>query len=232
MKLLLFGATGMVGTEVLHLALADPRISRVTSIGRRKTGVAHKKLTEIVVPDQLDLRPAAEALREAELIVYCLGVYQNQVSKDEFWKITCDYLAHLLGELERLHADPVFSLMGAQGADPTERSPFRFAKAKGRAERMLMESKLTRRYIFRPGYIQPGRGASRSTIPEWISRPVFKLFPSLGIEAVNLAKVMIETGMTKPAQVLYSNGDMRRIAGTLLRSSGWGPSVGRPMSGM
>lgn len=229
MNLLLFGATGMVGTEVLHLALADPRITRVTSVGRRKTGVAHKKLTEIVIADQLDLGPATEALREAELLVYCLGVYQNAVSKDEFYRITCDYLAHLLAELVRLRADPVFCLMGAQGADPTERSPFRFAKAKGRAERFLMESGLTRKYIFRPGYIRPGRGTSRSTMPEWIAQPAFKLFPSLGIEAVNLAKVMIETGMMKPAQVLYTNAEMRRIAATLLRSSGWGPSVTRPM---
>lgn len=227
MQLVLFGATGMVGTEVLHLALADPRIDRVTTVGRRGTGVTHKKLAEVTCADMLDLSNVEPQLREADLIVYCLGVYQNQVSAAEFWTITCGYMEQLLGRLSQIGADPVFCLMGAQGADPTERSPFRFAKAKGRAERFLMESALTRKYIFRPGYIQPGRVASRSTVPEWISRPAFKLFPALGIEAVNLAKVMLEIGLTRPGQMLYPNGEMRVIAANFLRSSGWAQSARR-----
>lgn len=220
-RLVLFGATGMVGIEVLHLALVDPRIASVVTIGRRPTGVTHKKLREVTHADMLSLGPVAEELKQADLISYCLGVYQNQVSAEEFWTVTVGYLEHLLAELKRLGTDPVFCLMGAQGADPTERTPFRFGKAKGRAERLLVESHLTRRYIFRPGYIMPGMGRSRSTVPEWISRPLFKLFPALGIEAVNLAKVMIETGLKAPKQVLYTNGEMRSLAANFLRSSGW-----------
>ena len=227
MKLLLFGGTGMVGTEVLHLALADPRISHVTTVGRRRTAVVHKRLTEITCADMLDLSTVEPQLREADLIVYCLGVYQNAVSAAEFWTVTCGYLEQLLGRLTQIGADPVFCLIGAQGADPTERTPFRFGKAKGRAERFLTESQLTKKYIFRPGYIMPGQGKSRSTVPEWISRPLFRLFPALGIEAVNLAKVMIETGLTRPAKVLYTNGEMREIAGSLLRSSGWAQAARR-----
>lgn len=227
MHLLLFGATGMVGNEVLHLALTDPRITRVTTVGRRPTGVTHKKLAEVTHADMLDLVPLEPLLRETDLILYCLGVYQNQVSATEFWTITCGYLEQLLARLQQIGADPTFCLMGAQAADPTERTPFRYGKAKGRAERFLMESHLTRKYTFRPGYIEPGRVASRSTVPEWISRPLFKLFPSLGIEAVNLAKVMLETGLTRPAQVLYNNAEMRLLAGNFLRSSGWARSTPR-----
>lgn len=210
-RALIFGATGMVGIEVLHLALADPRITHVESIGRRATGVVHPKLREMLHADQLALGPVADSLREADLILYCLGVYQNAVPADEFWTITCGYLEHLLAELKRLGRDPVFCLMGAQGADPTEKSPFRFAKAKGRAERFLMESHLTRKYIFRPGYIMPGRGASRSTTPEWIARPMFTLFPALGIEAVRLARVMLDVGLARPEKALYTNGEMRNL---------------------
>jgi uncharacterized protein YbjT (DUF2867 family) len=216
MRLALFGATGMTGIEVLHLALADPRISAVTTIGRRVTGVQHPKLAEVVHGDMLALSPVESHLRQADLIVHCLGVYQNNVPADEFWKVTVDYMDALFGTLKRLGADPRFSLMGAQGADPTERSPFRFAKAKGRAERLLVESHLTRKYIFRPGYIQPGRtGGSRSTVPEWISRPLFKLLPFMGIRAVDLARVMLEVGIAGSAQVLWTNGEMRRFVATL-----------------
>ncbi len=74
----------MTGTEVLHLALADPRINRVTTIGRRATGVVHKKLTEIVHADMLDLSAVEPQLRDAQLIIHCLGVYQNAVPVAEF----------------------------------------------------------------------------------------------------------------------------------------------------
>ena len=212
MKTVLFGATGMTGIEVLHLALADPRITQVTSIGRRSTGVVHPKLREVTHSDFLDLAPVAEPLRQAELIIHCLGVYQNNVPADEFWKVTVGYLDALLMTLKQQNADPRFCLMGAQGADPTEKSPFLFAKAKGRAEQHLMDSHLSRKHIFRPGYIKPGRlGGSRSTMPEWIAQPLFKLLPFMGIAAVDLARVMVEVGVAGSDQILFTNADMRRM---------------------
>ena len=211
MHLVLFGATGMVGTEVLHLALADRRVTSIVTIGRRPTGVVHPKLREVTHADMLALGPVADELRRAELIIHCLGVYSGAVPDDEFWQITFGYLEHLLAELKRLGADPVFCLMGAQGADPTERSPFVFAKAKGRAERVLMESHLTRKHIFRPGYILPGRVASRARNTEWFSRPLYALLPFIGIDAIQLARVMLETGLRGSPQVLWTNGEMRRF---------------------
>lgn len=210
MRLLLFGATGMTGIEVLHLALEDARVSAVTTIGRRATGVQHPKLREVVHADMLDLGPVEPHLKQAGLIIHCLGVYQNAVPADEFWTVTVGYFETLLATLERLRVDPRFSLMGAQGADPTERSPFRFAKAKGRAERRLMESGITRKWIFRPGYIKPGRVASRAPSTEWFSRPLYRLMPFIGIDAVDLARVMLDVGLSGSARSLWTNGEMRR----------------------
>ena len=211
MNLLLFGATGMVGTEVLYLALADPRVTSVVTISRRVTGVLHPKLREAAHGDMLAIGPVAEELRRADLVIHCLGVYTGAVPDDEFWRVTFGYIEHLVAELERLGADPVFCLMGAQGADPTESSPFIFAKAKGRAERVLMESRLTRKYIFRPGYIKPGRVASRARNTEWFSRYLYALLPFIGVDAVQLARVMLEVGLRGPPQVLWTNGEMRRF---------------------
>ena len=214
MRLLLFGATGMTGIEVLHLALADPRVTAVTTIGRRATGVQHPKLTEVVHADMLELGPVESHLRQAEPIVHALGVYQNAVPADEFWTVTVGYFEALLATLKRLGVDPRFALMGAQGADPSERSPFRFAKAKGRAERLLMESPLTRKWIFRPGYIKPGRVASRAPSTEWFSRPLYRLFPAIGIDAVDLARVMLEVGIGGSSHTLWTNREMRTFTST------------------
>jgi uncharacterized protein YbjT (DUF2867 family) len=207
-----FGATGMVGVEVLHACLDEPRVSRVVTVGRRPTGVTHEKVREIAVADLADLTTAAEALRDVDLVVYCVGVYTGRVPDDEFFRITCDYLGGLLRLLADLGNRATFCLMSAQGADPAEQSRLVFARAKGRAERMLLESPLPAKSIFRPGYIAPGRQKSRTRIPDWLALPVYRLVPSIGIDAVELARVMLLVGLDGDQQTLFENADIRRYA--------------------
>jgi uncharacterized protein YbjT (DUF2867 family) len=218
--LILFGATGMVGAEVLHLALADPRVPRVVSIGRRPTGVVHGKLTELIHTDFLDLTALEPHLAAATSCVHCLGVYQNQVPEDEFWRVTHGYVDALVAALERLNPGVRFVLMGAQGADPTEKSRILFAKAKGRAERRINESHLAHRFILRPGYIDPGRVASRASAPTWLVRPIYWLLPFLGVDAVDLARVLLDKAVSGSGSQLLTNADIRREAKPLRAASG------------
>jgi uncharacterized protein YbjT (DUF2867 family) len=215
-----FGATGMVGVEVLHACLDEPRVSRVATVGRRPTGVTHEKVREVTVADLADLTTAAEALRDVDLVVYCVGVYTGRVPDDEFFRITCDYLGGLLRLLADHGNRATFCLMSAQGADPSEQSRLVFARAKGRAERMLLESPLPAKYIFRPGYIAPGRQKSRTRIPDWLALPVYRLVPSIGIDAVDLARVMLLVGLDGDAQTLFENADIRRFARAHPRGQG------------
>jgi len=207
-----FGATGMVGVEVLHACFEEPRVSRVVTVGRRPTGVAHAKIREVIVADLADLGAAAEALREVDLVVYCVGVYTGRVPDDEFFHITCDYLGGLLTLLTGMGSRATFCLMSAGGADPTEKSRLVFARAKGRAERMLLESPLPSKYVFRPGYIAPGRQKSRTRIPDWLALPGYRLMPFIGIDAVDLARTMLLVGLEGGAQTHFENADLRRYA--------------------
>ena len=166
---LIFGATGMVGTEVLHQCLGRDQIDRVVTIGRHATGIVHPKLVEIEHQNFLDFALLEAELSDADICIYCLGVYQNQVPADTFWEITVDYLSALIDVLESVNRNLTFCLFSAQGADPTEKSPFRFAKAKGRAEKILLDSAIHRKYIFRPGYIKPGRKSATAGWSGWIA---------------------------------------------------------------
>lgn len=206
----IFGATGMVGVEVLHVCLDDPDVARVVTVGRRATGIRHAKLREVVVPDLNDLSAAADALGDVDLVVYAVGVYTGRVSEAEFFHITCDYLAGLLRLLQDIGSRATFSLMSAGGADPAEKSRLVFARAKGRAERLLQESSLPAKYIFRPGYIAPGRQKSRTRIPDWLALPFYRLVPFIGIDAVDLARVMVRVGLDGSSRTLFENGDIRR----------------------
>jgi uncharacterized protein YbjT (DUF2867 family) len=217
--LILFGATGMVGVEVLHLALADPRVPRVLSIGRRPTGVVHPKLDELIHTNFLELTALEPHLAAATSCVHCLGVYQNHVPEEEFWRVTYGYIDALVTAFEHLNPQVRFVLMGAQGADPTERSRFLFAKAKGRAERRINESRLAHRFILRPGYIDPGRVATRASAPTWLVRPIYWMLPFLGVAAVDLGRVLLEKALTGSGSELLTNSDIRAQA-KALRTAG------------
>jgi uncharacterized protein YbjT (DUF2867 family) len=208
----LFGGSGMVGIEVLHAALEEPRIAGLAAVGRRPLGVVHRKLTEVGHLDFADCRPLAGLLEQTDLLFHCIGVYQGMVSEAEFYRVTCDYLRALVEEVVRVRPGLRFCLFSAQGANPSSR--VLFARAKGLAERILFDSGLDA-FAFRPGYIDPGRRRARSRIPVWFARPFYRLFPALGIDAVDLARVMVAVGVGGAERKVFENKDLRRAVAAL-----------------
>lgn len=218
MKALIFGATGMVGSEVLKFCMGSDSITNVLTVGRRPTGKSHQKIKEIEHENFLDFSALRNELEAVDIIYYCLGVYQNKVSKEDFWKITVDYQVALIRELEKVERDITFCLFGALGADPKERSPALFAKAKGRAERLLMESKLAKKFIFRPGFINPDNGL-RSDIWVKLFQPIFWLFPFIGVDASRLGKVIAQVGIEGYGKTILNNKDIRTFILTSVPSN-------------
>lgn len=209
MKAIIFGATGMVGSEVLQHCLNNNKIENVISIGRRSTGITHAKLLEIEHDNFLDYSYLEDALKDADVCYYCLGVYQAQVDKQAFWEITVDYVSALISALEDANPKIRFCLFSAQGADQTEKTPFLFGKAKGRAEKKLLDSSLKGKYIFRPGYINPSRTSSDSMWSAIIFRPIYKLLPSIGIDADELGKTMVDVGINGNNTAVMENSGIR-----------------------
>jgi uncharacterized protein YbjT (DUF2867 family) len=212
MTVILFGATGMVGIEVLHRCLEDRRVGRVLTVVRRSTGVSHPKLEELLHENFEDYSPLHESFRAAHLCLYCIGVYQGTVPEETYRKVTCDYLEALVRKLERVNPQITFCLNSAQGTDRTEKSRVLFARAKGHAENVLFDAGLKDAYAFRPGFINPGRISAKSRIPVWFARPFYRLIPALGIDAADLAAVMLETGLKGSERKIFENADLRRAA--------------------
>jgi uncharacterized protein YbjT (DUF2867 family) len=210
MKALILGATGMVGSEVLKACLASDQITNVLSIGRRKSGISHSKLKEMRHDNFLNFSSIQDVFIDVDVVYYCLGVYQNQVSKEEFWKITVDYQEALIRSLEKSAKEITFCLFSAQGADPKERMPILFAKAKGRAERKLIESRLAKKYIFRPGFINPDNGA-RSDIWVKLFLPIYRILPFIGIDASELGRAMVSVGLRGCDHPILENKDIKKV---------------------
>lgn len=218
MKALIFGATGMVGHETLLACLKQDAVTSVISVSRRPVGLAHTKLKEVLHSDFLDYSNLQAELADSNICFFCIGVYQNKVPKDKFWEITVDYLAVLIAELEKVNSSIVFCLFSAQGADPGERSPFLFAKAKGRAERLLFESNLKNAYAFRPGFINPIHKKALSGMSQTVFQWIYRLLPFLGINADDLGNVMLAVGIEGNKKRVLENREIRLLAEELSKN--------------
>src|SRR5215470_18295566 len=73
-KAIVTGATGMVGEGVLHECLQHPNVEQVLVVGRRRCGVNHSKLNELVIPDFYDLSSIRNQLVDYNACFFCLGV--------------------------------------------------------------------------------------------------------------------------------------------------------------
>ena len=213
-SIVLFGATGMVGSQALEAALSDERIGTVTSIGRRKTGIEHAKLAEIVHQDYLAYDSLKPVLASADACIFCLAVYRSQVSRKDYEVITVDYPKALIGTLEQVNPGIRFILHGAAGADPAGKSAVTFARIKGRAEAALVSSALGKRHVFRPGLIVPPPMRRGWWWPAGPLRVVFRVVPRLGIEASHLGAAMVEVALSGHPATIIENAAARQLVGS------------------
>jgi uncharacterized protein YbjT (DUF2867 family) len=232
-RLVIVGASGMVGGYALRYSLEDPAVASVLAIGRRQLGISHPKLTEVLHQDFNDCSPLAESLAGQDAAIFCLGAYTGAVSDTQLRTVTVDYPIEFARVLHLSSPGSAFSFLSGSGADPTGRSRMAFARYKGEAESALLKTEFSHVYIFRPAYIYPVEPRKEPNLSYRILRtiyPVFRtLFPNQVVRADDLARAMVDvvavgTGAT-PGQV-FENRDIRALIRSLdpLRSA---PAKGR-----
>jgi uncharacterized protein YbjT (DUF2867 family) len=210
MKLVLTGATGFVGSEVLRQALDDGAIDELLVMTRRATGRTHPKLKEIVRSDFLNYAGIDFAGYDA--CIWALGVSQAEVSRDDYVRITLDYTR--AGAAAMWAATPKlrFCFVSGRGADPTEQSRVLFAGIKGRAERMLSEMN-PHTLIFRPAYIRPTartgrpRGFARYFTP--VGNLITRFDPDFSVDCDQLAACLLDVAKNGAAATLFDNQAIR-----------------------
>ena len=221
-RLVVVGATGMVGGYAVRYALDHPSVGVVTAIGRRKLGIAHPKLKEVLHQDFTDCSALAAALSHEDAAVFCLGAYTGAVPDAELRKITVDYTIEFARVLRGSSPDAAFSFLSGSGADPTGRSRMAFARYKGEAEKVLLAAGFPRAYIFRPAYIYPVLPREEPNFSYRLLRgiyPVFRvLFPNLVIRADDLARAMVEVAVRATEErggLVLENRDIRAMEARL-----------------
>jgi uncharacterized protein YbjT (DUF2867 family) len=217
-SLAVVGATGMVGGYALRYALDNSEVKGVTSIGRKKLGISHPKLKEVLHQNFGDCSPLADTLSNQDAVVYCLGTYTGSVSDDQLRVITADYAIEFARVFRGSSPDAAFSFLSGSGADPTGRSRLAFARYKGQAEKALLAAGFPRVYLFRPAYIYPVEPRKEPNFSYRLIRaiyPVFRvLLPSQVIRADDLARAMVDVVLRQTQErqgVVFENRDIRSM---------------------
>lgn len=156
MRILLTGATGLVGQGVLRECLRDPAVTHVTALGRHASGQVHAKLDDLIAPDFADLRAIEDRLRPFDACLYCAGAPPIGTAEDEYRKVTLTLTTHVAQTLARLNPRLVFIYISGAYSNPgSHLMPLR---VKGETERALAALPI-RTVMLRPGGIQPVHGA-------------------------------------------------------------------------
>ena len=221
-RLVIVGATGMVGGYALRYALDEPDVGTVTAIVRRRLGLSHPKLTEVLHPSFADCSALAETLSGQDAAVFCLGAYTGVVPDAEMRTITVDYTIEFARVLRSGSPEAAFSFLSGSGADPTGRSRLAFARYKGEAEKALLAAGFPHVYILRPAYIYPVEPRKEPNVSYRLLRaiyPVFRmLLPNQVIRADDLARVMVHAavhGTPQHPEPIFENRDIRAMVASL-----------------
>ena len=216
MKILVTGITGTVGSEVLRQAILDKDIEEVIALGRSAPEMVHPKIKFVEHKNFLDYTGLENTFRNVDACLWCLGISQLQVTKEQLHIITYDYTIAAAKAMIAANASITFMFLSGEGADPSGKSKTAFAKEKGATENALSEMPFKHLYIARPGGIQAIHRhnkmpfAYKIMIPFY---PVIKLLaPSVMIDSVMLAKALLKIVKDGGDKTLYENVELREVA--------------------
>ncbi|CAL9676630.1 NAD-dependent epimerase/dehydratase family protein [Streptomyces sp. enrichment culture] len=179
MRVIVFGASGMIGYGALHASLRDDAVTEVVAVVRTPLDVAHPRLRQIVHADFTDFTAIQDELTGLDACFYCLGVSAVGRSEAEYTRVTYDYALAAARALITASPGLTFVYVSGEGTDPTGQSRQMWARVKGRTENDLQALPMTS-YMFRLGFVQPVDGAvSRTPLYRRIYRATAALHPLL-----------------------------------------------------
>lgn len=157
-KIIITGATGMVGEGVLLDCLNNTEVSEILIVNRRSAGIVHPKLKEIIHTDFYNLTPIADQLAGYDACFFCLGVSSIGMKEPDYFKVTYMLTMHVAEILCPRNPNMVFCYVSGAGTDSTEKGRQMWARVKGKTENDLMKMPFRSVYAFRPGFIKPVEG--------------------------------------------------------------------------
>jgi uncharacterized protein YbjT (DUF2867 family) len=217
-KIIVFGATGMIGQAVLAQCLGDPGIQAVLVVGRTSVGRQDDKLREILRADFFDFADCAADFADADACLFCLGVSSVRKREADYRRVTKDITLAAADVMARVAPDMVFIYISGMGTDSTEHGRLMWARVKGETENALLAMPF-HAYAVRPGFIQAVGGLQSRTrlyavayrLIGWLYPVLRRAAPRQVIRSDELAAGMIEVVRQRPAKRVLDSVDLRGL---------------------
>ena len=192
LKIIITGATGMVGEGVLLACLEHPDVKQVLIVNRKHYEIKHIKLKECIVPDFFKLDEVAGQLTGYDACFFCAGISSVGMNEKDYSYITYDTTLHFAGKLASLNPNMIFTYVSGALTDSTEKGKIMWARVKGKTENALMRLPFKRVYNFRPGFMKATHGQKNLKI--WYT--LFSwLYPVMRVLSPNQVCTLHEVGL-------------------------------------
>ena len=215
MKIVLFGATGMVGAGALQEALNAPEVESVLSVGRRSCGVTHRKLKELLLPDLFGVAAVESQFAGYDACLWAVGISSVGLDEAAYSRVTEELTLLWARTLLRLNPDFSFCYCSAAGAGGRSM----WARVRQRVESALQSMPFRHAGAVRPGFIQPGPGI-RSRVRLYqigitLLTPFFPMFvrafPFIFTSSEKLGRAMLRVVEGRADRFILESADINRL---------------------
>ena len=220
-KVLLFGATGMIGAGALLECLADSRVESVLSVSRSPSGRTHPKLREMIRQDFYAYDDLRADFATCDACFFCLGVTSVGMSEAAYTRLTYDLTLAAAKAIVGANRGLTFCYISGAGTDSSERGRSMWARVKGRTENALLALPFKAAYMFRPGFIQPVNGVRSKTgwyqafytVTAPFSPIIQRLLPQVSTTTANLGRALIRVAVAGYAKPILHSRDINALGG-------------------
>lgn len=221
MNVVIFGASGMVGSGALLECLADERVTSVLVIGRSRCGVQHQKLREILHADFFDVSPIQSSFADRDACFFCLGVSSVGMTEEAYRHVTLDLTVTVARAMVAVNSHLTFCYISGTGTDSTGQGRVMWARVKGETENALLAMPFKAAYMFRPAFIQPLKGVRTKTrlyrVFYALAAPLYpilrRLFPRLVTTTEHVGRALIQVAAAGYPSRILETEDINRVAG-------------------
>mgnify|MGYP001556240067 CR=1 FL=1 len=212
-KVIITGATGMVGEGVLFECLQNEKVSEVLIVSRRHYEMQHPKLKELIVPDFLKVDPFAENIKGYDACFFCAGVSSLGKKEDQFTHLTYDTTMAFAKSLLRVNNDLAFTYVSGAKTDSSEKSRMMWARVKGKTENDLAKLGFKGEYNFRPGAMSPfAEQKNWKPIVKFLIKVIKAISPKSVLSLKEVGCAMINAVIIGYPKNVLEVSDIRRLA--------------------
>ena len=212
-KVIITGATGMVGEGVLFECLRNTSVSEVLIINRRHYEFSHPKLKELLVPDFFKLTDYADKIQSYNACFFCAGVTSIGKKEPEYTKLTYDTTLAFAKLLLQYNNNMVFTYVSGSHTDSSEKGRLMWARVKGKTENDLSKLGFKAEYNFRPGIMLPFKGQKNwKSAYKFIGRIIKAISPKNVLTMEEVGKAMINAAIKGYNKNVLEVADIRKLA--------------------